>query len=99
MLNRVNFSDNEKRRVLYVGMTRAKSELYLHYNNHDFDSFSDDITNDPEMYPEPEKAAFCTAGGSALPLYLLDGQAVPFLGAYGLFAARRRRSPARLQRI
>jgi ATP-dependent DNA helicase RecQ len=55
MLNRVDLSDNEKRRVLYVGMTRAKSELYLHYNNHAFDSFSDDIIDDPEMYPEPEQ--------------------------------------------
>ena len=55
MLNRVDLNENEKRRVLYVGMTRAKSELYLHYNNHAFDSFSDDIIDDPEMYPEPEQ--------------------------------------------
>ena len=55
MLNRVELNDSEKRRVLYVGMTRAKSELYLHYNNHAFDRFSTDITDDPVMYPDPNQ--------------------------------------------
>lgn len=55
MLNRTDLSSDEKRRVLYVGMTRAKSELYLHYNNHAFDGLSDEITDDPVIYPEPEQ--------------------------------------------
>ncbi|MBQ6040343.1 MAG: RecQ family ATP-dependent DNA helicase [Oscillospiraceae bacterium] len=55
LLNHVDISDNERNRALYVGMTRAKTELYLHYNNHAFDRFSEQIIDDTVLYPEPNQ--------------------------------------------
>lgn len=55
LLNHVDVSDNERKRALYVGMTRAGSELYLHYNNHTFDSLAEQIIDDPVPYPEPNQ--------------------------------------------
>ncbi len=53
MLNNVSISTDEEKRKIYVGMTRAKRELYIHYNNDIFNSFSDNIIHDNEKYPEP----------------------------------------------
>lgn len=39
MLDHVSFDTDERKRLLYVGMTRAKKDLYLFYNNKDFDRF------------------------------------------------------------
>lgn len=36
MLNHFNAFNDENKRKLYVGMTRAKDELYIHYNNEIF---------------------------------------------------------------
>ncbi len=42
MLDHVSFDTDERKRLLYVGMTRAKKDLYIFYNNKEFDRF---ITN------------------------------------------------------
>ncbi len=58
MLDHVSFDTDERRRLLYVGMTRAKKDLYLFYNNKDFDRF---ITGnvraqvDTTLYGRPEE--------------------------------------------
>ena len=56
LLNNTQLKDNESRRALYVGMTRAKSELYLHCNTGALDAFSENITEDQADYPEPSQA-------------------------------------------
>lgn len=46
------------KRQVYVGLTRAKSALYIHYNNHLFDAFqTPDVVRieDPVDYPEPDE--------------------------------------------
>lgn len=54
----VSFDTDERRRLLYVGMTRAKKDLYLFYNNKDFDRL---ITGnvraqvDSTLYGRPEE--------------------------------------------
>lgn len=58
MLDHVSFDTDERRRLLYVGMTRAKKGLYLFYNNKDFDRFI--IGNvrarvDNNLYGRPEE--------------------------------------------
>lgn len=53
LLNNVVPSSDEIRRRLYVGMTRAKSELYIYCNNDAFDRFTDNISTDNIKYPEP----------------------------------------------
>ena len=55
LLNSPDITDNERKRAFYVGMTRAKTELYLHYNNHAFDRFATKITDDTVLYPEPKQ--------------------------------------------
>ena len=55
LLNHADISDNERRRAFYVGITRAKRELYLHYNGHAFDRFAEQVTDDPVLYPEPNQ--------------------------------------------
>lgn len=40
LINRVNIDNDEMKRRIYVGMTRAKKELYIHYNNSVFEHFS-----------------------------------------------------------
>ena len=58
MLDHVSFDTDERKRLLYVGMTRAKKDLYLFYNNKDFDRF---ITGnvraqvDSNLYGRPEE--------------------------------------------
>lgn len=39
LLNNVSADTDEERRKIYVGITRAKSRLYIHYNNDIFDGF------------------------------------------------------------
>lgn len=39
ILNSVSADTDEERRKIYVGITRAKSRLYIHYNNDIFDGF------------------------------------------------------------
>lgn len=39
MLDNVSFDTDERKRLLYVGMTRARKDLYIYYNNKDFDRF------------------------------------------------------------
>lgn len=58
MLNHVFFDTDERKRLLYVGMTRAKKDLYIFYNGMEFDRF---ITGnvrarvDNSAYERPEK--------------------------------------------
>ena len=40
LMNHVNIDKDEMKRRLYVGMTRAKKELHIHYNNCVFERFS-----------------------------------------------------------
>ncbi len=39
MLDHVSSDMDERKRLLYVGMTRARKDLYIYYNNKDFDRF------------------------------------------------------------
>jgi ATP-dependent DNA helicase RecQ len=58
MLSRANDDSDAEKRVVYVAMTRAKSELYIHYNNGCFDNFTVDGTEkqiDNKQYPEPDE--------------------------------------------
>lgn len=55
LLNSVSLNSDEIKRRLYVGMTRAKSELYIHCNNEIFDEFFDSIVTDNINYPEPSE--------------------------------------------
>ena len=60
LLNRVTARDDEKLRTLYVGMTRAKDALRIHYNNNLFAGFSGEgieRIEDAVSYPEPEEIA------------------------------------------
>ena len=60
LLNGYDFSLDEKKRVVYVGMTRAKSILHIHTNSSFFDqfdlSFIQRVTDDAS-YPEPVEIA------------------------------------------
>ena len=42
MLDKVSVND-ESRRKIYVGLTRAKNELYVNYNNEIFDRFDVEV--------------------------------------------------------
>ncbi len=58
MLDHVSFDTDERRRLLYVGMTRAKKGLYLFYNNKDFDCFITENVRaqvDNNLYGRPEE--------------------------------------------
>lgn len=52
-------TDNDEcKRKIYVGLTRAKNELYIHYNNNCFDKYSVlgvEKTVDNAIYPEPDE--------------------------------------------
>ncbi len=58
LLNEVDSSTEERKRVLYVGMTRAKKALYIHCNNGIFDGIDvegmEQLRDDTD-YPEPEE--------------------------------------------
>lgn len=50
--------DDEQNRSLYVGMTRAKNEMYIHCNTNIFDDFSCSglrHVNDPRLYSAPDE--------------------------------------------
>jgi ATP-dependent DNA helicase RecQ len=58
LLDQVSADTDETRRKIYVGMTRAKRELYIHYNNDLFLSFSvPDVLHlqDIKEYSEPDE--------------------------------------------
>ena len=56
LLNGYDFSTDEKKRVVYVGLTRAKTLLHIHTNTRFFDQFELSFverTVDKASYPEP----------------------------------------------
>ncbi len=58
MLKNVDAQKDEERRALYVGMTRAKSNLYIHTNTNLFDGYHIDGVmhiNDEKEYDEPKE--------------------------------------------
>ena len=58
LLNNVSCRTNEEKRRIYVGMTRAKEELYIHCNNNLFDRIapiSSKIVSDKKQYKEPDE--------------------------------------------
>ena len=58
LLNHTNLRTDEERRKIYVGMTRAKDNLYIHCNNGIFDQYKiQDVENteDEKQYTEPEE--------------------------------------------
>lgn len=58
LLDQVSAAKDEDKRKLYVGMTRAKNELYIHYNNDIFRDFSPAGTEhleDSWDYPESDE--------------------------------------------
>lgn len=58
LLNKVAYDNDEQRRKIYVGLTRAKNELYVHYNNACFDNYGDDdieLVRDDKVYAEPNE--------------------------------------------
>lgn len=60
MLNQTDDKTDEEKRKIYVGITRAKNELYIHYNNAIFDEIEADGVEhetDTQDYPEPEELA------------------------------------------
>lgn len=58
LLNNYELSADEKKRALYVAITRAKKALYVHFNNDVFDKIDirDAVfVSDKALYPEPEE--------------------------------------------
>lgn len=59
LLSHVSSLDDEQRRKIYVGMTRAKDELYIHYNGTLFDQYASipGVTRsyDTREFSEPEE--------------------------------------------
>ena len=57
MLDHVSSDMDERKRLLYVGMTRARKDLYIYYNNKDFDRFITGSVRarvDSTLYDRPE---------------------------------------------
>lgn len=60
LLNNVDDSDDAVKRRIYVGITRAKKNLFVHYNNSLFDNITADGIQheiDNALYPEPDELA------------------------------------------
>lgn len=60
MLNRYHIEEDEETRLLYVAMTRAKTNLTIHYDGNYLDSIKTDrleIVNDRNMYSFPNELA------------------------------------------
>ena len=55
LLNHVNLDSDENKRKVYVGITRAKNELYIHYNNDLFVGYDLEVTEDTVNYGEPNE--------------------------------------------
>jgi len=58
MLNNIRFDKEEQKRNVYVAITRAKSELYIHYNNKCLDNIHAENVErfvDTAHYTEPEE--------------------------------------------
>ena len=55
LLNNVSCVNDEEKRKIYVGLTRAKEELYIHCNNNLFENISTDIVCDEKVYDEPSE--------------------------------------------
>lgn len=60
MLDRYDFSTDEQKRAVYVGLTRARSTLHIHTNTTFFHSDRFDLpmvrhAYDDRLYPEPEE--------------------------------------------
>lgn len=58
LLDNVPVNTDENRRAVYVGLTRAKNELYIHYNNDIFDRFiidGVDQSKDSRTYDGPHE--------------------------------------------
>ena len=55
LLNNVSLNNDEQRRKVYVGITRAKNELHVHYNTNLFPNAPIEIIEDNEAYSEPEE--------------------------------------------
>jgi len=58
LLNNYDLSTDEKKRALYVSLTRAKKALHIHFNNDIFSEISMDSAVslfDSTLYPEPEE--------------------------------------------
>lgn len=57
--NDFSFNDEEKR-IIYVGLTRAKNNLYVHYNRDVFDNIPSSLCRlklDSKLYPEAQDIA------------------------------------------
>lgn len=58
LLNRYDFSTDERKRAVYVGMTRAKSELHIHTDSTFFDTLLPQGIQrkvEERVYPEPDE--------------------------------------------
>lgn len=55
LLNNVSCATDEEKRKIYVGLTRAKEELYIYCNNNLFDGITTDIEYDENFYDEPSE--------------------------------------------
>ena len=56
LLGNAKIESEEEKRKLYVGMTRAKELLHIHYSGEEFDKFSEYASTDevdPQNYPKP----------------------------------------------
>ncbi|MFH5882570.1 RecQ family ATP-dependent DNA helicase [Liberiplasma polymorphum] len=61
LYDRVNELDIEEKRLLYVGMTRAKSNLYIHYCGNHFDGYKEYATKYYDVnktYDKPTRLVF-----------------------------------------
>ena len=61
MLNNYHDYSNSNKRVVYVGITRAKKELYICYNTNDYDRYkAGDVRflYDPDYYEDANEATF-----------------------------------------
>ncbi len=61
LLNKLDATTDESKRQLYVSMTRAKSRLFIHYNNQLLQNMvADSLTyvKDNMSYPQPEHISF-----------------------------------------
>ncbi len=58
MLENYKFFDDEDRRPIYVGITRAKKSLHIHYDGQEFDEFKDTVSEyvvDTKRYGKPNE--------------------------------------------